>query len=52
MWTTENRARYDRDHLRDPSGLTDPEWAMIKPVIPPAKLGGSRRHVDEREVAN
>jgi transposase len=52
MWTTENRARYNRDHLRYPSDLTDPEWAMIKPVIPPAKRGGRRRHVDEREVVN
>ena len=26
MWTTENRARYDRNHLRYPSDLTDEEW--------------------------
>jgi transposase len=25
---------------------------MIKPVIPPAKRGGRRRRVDEREVVN
>jgi transposase len=52
VWTTENGARYNRDHLRYPSDLTDPEWEMIKPAIPPAKRGGRRRHVDEREVVN
>ena len=25
---------------------------MLKPLIPPAKRGGNRRHVDEREVIN
>ena len=28
MWTTENRARYDRSRLRYPSDLTDDEWAL------------------------
>ncbi|MEQ1956873.1 IS5/IS1182 family transposase, partial [Mesorhizobium sp. CN2-181] len=28
MWTVENRARYNRDHLRYPSDLTDEEWAL------------------------
>ena len=40
MWTTENRPRYNRDRLRYPSDLTDREWALIGPLIPPAKLGG------------
>ncbi len=52
MWTKENRARYDRSRLRYPSDLTDEEWALIEPHIPPAKRGGNRRHVDEREVVN
>ena len=52
MWTNENRARYDRDRLRYPSDLTDAEWAHVEPLIPPAKRGGNRRHVDEREVVN
>ena len=30
MWTTENRARYDRNRLRYPSDLTDAEWALIE----------------------
>src|SRR5580704_9919429 len=32
--------------------LTDAEWAQVAPVIPPARRGGNRRHVDEREVVN
>src|SRR5208337_3626902 len=52
MWTNENRARYDRSRLRYPSDLTDAEWAHVVPLIPPAKRGGNRRHVDEREVVN
>ena len=26
MWTSKNRARYDRSKLRYPSDLTDAEW--------------------------
>jgi transposase len=52
MWTTENRHRYDRDKLRYPSDLTGEEWALVEPMIPPAKRGGRRREVDVREVVN
>jgi transposase len=52
MWTKENRGRYDRSRLRYPSDLTDEEWALVKPLIPPAKRGGNRRHVDERAIVN
>ena len=52
MWTHENRARYDRRRLRYPSDLTDTEWAIIGPLIPPAKPGGNKRTVDVREVVN
>jgi transposase len=52
MWTTENRARYDRSRLRYPSDLTDAEWDLIAPLIPPAKRGGNKRTVDLREIAN
>jgi hypothetical protein len=52
MWTTENRARYDRNHLRYPSDLTDAEWALIEPCIPPAKRGGNKRSVNVREIVN
>ena len=52
MWTVENRARYDRSKLRYPSDLTDAEWALVEPLIPPAKRGGNKRTVDVREVVN
>ena len=52
MWTVENRARYNRDHLRYPSDLTDEEWALIEPLVPPGKPGGGRRRVVLREVIN
>jgi transposase len=52
MWTSENRARYNRDKLRYPSDLTDAEWQHLEPLIPPAKRGGGKRTVDLREVAN
>ena len=52
MWTDENRALYNRDHLRYPSDLTDGEWSMIAPLIPPCKPGGRKRRVDMRAVVN
>jgi hypothetical protein len=45
MWTTENRPRYNRDRLRYPSDLTDEEWALIGPLIPPAKRATLARHL-------
>src|SRR5215471_18981456 len=48
MWTLENRAKYNRDHLRYPSDLTDDEWAYVEPLIPPAKPGGGKRRIDMR----
>lgn len=52
MWTAENRARYNRDHVRYPSDVTDEEWGVISPLIPPAKRGGGKRRVNMREVMN
>lgn len=52
MWTNENRARYDRSHLRYPSDLTDDEWTMVEPLIPPGKRGGDKRTVIMREVVS
>ena len=50
MWTRENRPKYDRSRLRYPSDVTDEEWALIGPLIPPAKRGGNKRTIDERAV--
>ncbi|WP_434520139.1 IS5 family transposase [Methylosinus sporium] len=52
MWTNENRARYDRSKLRYPSDVTDAEWALVGPLIPPAKRGGGKRTVEMRAVVN
>ncbi|ADJ22528.1 Transposase and inactivated derivatives-like protein [Hyphomicrobium denitrificans ATCC 51888] len=52
MWTSKNRARYDRSKLRYPSDLTDDEWRLVEPVIPPGKTGGGKRTVIMREVVN
>jgi putative transposase len=35
-----------------PSDLTDDQWAILEPLIPPAKPGGAPRTVDMREVLN
>ena len=52
MWTSKNRARYDRSKLRYPSDLTDDEWGLVEPLIPPGKTGGGKRTVIMREVVN
>jgi transposase len=52
MWTSKNRARYDRSKLRYPSDVTDEEWGLIVPLIPPGKSGGGKWTVIMREVVN
>ena len=37
---------------RYPSDLTDEQWEILRPLIPPAKPGGRPRKVDMREVLN
>ena len=46
MWTSENRQAYERKTARYPSDVTDEEWALIEPHLPPA------RRVDRRAVLN
>jgi transposase len=52
MWTAKNRKNYDRSKQRYPSDLTDAEWALVEPHIPPARKGGRKRAADMREVVN
>ena len=52
MWTAENRAKYNRDHLRYPSDLTDEEWAVVEPLIPPPRPGGRKREQNMRSIMN
>ena len=50
MWTVQQRQAHDRAGLRYPSDLTDTEWALVEPSIPPAERGGRQRTVDVRAV--
>ena len=52
MWKPEHRRAAERRGLRYPSDLTDAEWALVEPAIPPAKRGGRPRDVNVREVLN
>jgi transposase len=52
MWTIENRHRYGRDQLRYPGDLTDTEWALVKPLIPPPNAAVASARSKMREVVN
>src|SRR5262245_58305114 len=52
MWTPEHRRAANRSGLRYPSDLTDDEWAVVAPMIPPARHGGRKRSVNVRGVLN
>ena len=52
MWKPEHRLAAERRGLRYPSDLTDAEWAIVAPMIPPGRDGGRRRSVNVREVLN
>src|SRR5262245_21947227 len=52
MWTADHRRAADRRGLRYPSDLTDAEWVLVEPTIPPAKRGGRPRDANVREVLN
>lgn len=51
-WTGIARREHSREGLRYPSDMTDAEWALLEPFIPPAKRGGRPRTTDMREVVN
>lgn len=52
MWTPQHRKAARRVGLRYDSDMTDDEWALVAPLIPPAKRGGRKRGVNVREVFN
>lgn len=49
---TRTPPRRGSNWLRYPSDLTDAEWAIVVPMIPPARHGGRRRSVNVREALN
>jgi len=52
MWTDEQPKTHEPRGGRYPSELSDEEWAIIEPMIPPAHTGGRRRETDVSEVFN
>jgi transposase len=46
MWTKDNRAKYERRGSRYPSDLTDEEWTLVEPHLPP------QRKVDRRSLVD
>jgi transposase len=50
MWTVENRGRYERKGQRYPSDLTDEEWDLVEPQMPPQRQGRRFRAADRREI--
>ena len=52
MWTDEARIQHARRAQRYPSDVTDAEWALIAPMIPPPRPGGRPRDTDMRAVFN
>ncbi|WP_405053684.1 IS5 family transposase [Sphingobium sp. MK2] len=51
-WTGIARRGHSREGLRYPSDMTDVEWALAAPFVPPAKSGGRPRMANMREVLN
>ena len=49
-WTETTRARYERHSGRYASDLTDQEWGLIAPFLPPPKTTGRPRSTAMRDV--
>ncbi len=52
MWTETIRKEYERQNTRYASDMTDGEWALVAPHLPPAKPLGRPRTIDLRELVN
>src|SRR5271167_4863588 len=52
MWTPETRARHNRDHLRYGSDLSDDEWQVLAPLLPPPAKTGRHWVWPMREMLN
>ena len=51
-WNETTKTRYTRPRTRFESDLTDEEWALIEPCLPPPAKRGRPRKTDLREVAD
>jgi transposase len=52
MWNPTTRAHHKRAGLRYGSDLTDAEWAVLEPLLPPPRPCGRRRRWPMREIVN
>jgi transposase len=52
MWTPTTRERYSRTCPRYETDLTDAEWAVIEPHLPPVRRRGRPRSWPLREILN
>ena len=52
MWTPTTRRQHSREHLRYGSDLTDAEWAIVAPFLPPPARTGRPRQWPMREIMN
>ena len=52
MWTEATRRHHSRDHLRYGSDLSDEEWEIIAPFMPPPAKTGRPREWTMREIIN
>ena len=52
MWTPTTRAQHSRTGLHDGSDVTDAEWLILSPFLPPPRSCGCPRKWDMREVVN
>src|SRR4051812_35723501 len=52
MWTPTTRRQHSRNGLRYETDLTDAEWALIEPHLPPPPEHGRPRFWPTREIMN
>ncbi len=52
MWTSTTRDHHSRTGLRYESDLTDGEWAVLEPLLPPPAACGRPRRWPMREILN
>jgi len=52
VWTEITRRQYRRDELRYASDVTETEWSLLAPLMPPPRKIGRPREVDLRAVVN
>ena len=52
MWTPTTRAQHSRAGLRYGSDLTDAEWAILAPLLPPPRGRGRKRKWAMRQIVS